>query len=122
MARRPPRRWPRRRRAAGCPPAPAAGTGAEGLLDEGPGGSFGLTALGTCLRGDVPGSLRGAIIARGDVYYGAAVGLLDAVQHGGSAFERVHGLSFFEYLARHPEPAPRSRARWWIGRGRRPPT
>jgi hypothetical protein len=79
------------------------GLAAEGLLDEGPGDSFGLTPLGTCLRGDVPGSLRGAIIARGDVYYGAAVGLLDAVQHGGSAFERVHGLSFFEYLARHPE-------------------
>jgi hypothetical protein len=31
----------------------------------------------------VPGSLRGAILAQGDVYYGAAAGLLDAVQHGG---------------------------------------
>jgi hypothetical protein len=25
------------------------------------------------------------------------------VQHGGSAFERVHGVAFFEYLARNPE-------------------
>ena len=79
------------------------GLAAEDVLDERPDGRFDLTALGTCLRGDVPGSLRGAIIARGDVYYGAAAGLLDAVQHGGAAFERVHGLGFFEYLTRHPE-------------------
>jgi hypothetical protein len=76
---------------------------AEGVLDEGPDGRFGLTALGECLRADAPGSLRGAIVARGDVYYAAAAGLLDAVRHGGSAFERVHGQGFFEYLSRHPE-------------------
>jgi hypothetical protein len=79
------------------------GLAAEGVLEERPDGRFGLTALGTCLRGDVPGSQRGAIIARGDVYYGAAAGLLDAVRHGGAAFEWVHGLSFFEYLTEHPE-------------------
>jgi hypothetical protein len=79
------------------------GLAAEGILDERPDGCFGLTDLGTCLRGDVPGSQRGAIVARGDVYYGATAGLLDAVLHGGSAFERVHGMAFFEYLARHPE-------------------
>jgi O-methyltransferase/methyltransferase family protein len=79
------------------------GLAAEGVLDECPDGRFGLTALGACLRGDVPGSLRGAISARGDVYYGAAAGLLDAVQHGGAAFERVHGLGFFEYLTQRPE-------------------
>jgi hypothetical protein len=76
---------------------------AEGVLDEGPDGRFGLTELGECLRADAPGSLRGATIARGDVYYGAAAGLLDAVRHGGPAFERVHGVGFFEYLSRHPE-------------------
>jgi hypothetical protein len=78
------------------------GLASEGLLDELPDGRFGLTPLGTCLRGDVPGSQRGAILARGDVYYGATAGLLDAVRHGGAAFEHVHGLSFFEYLGQHP--------------------
>jgi hypothetical protein len=75
----------------------------EGVLDEGPDGRFGLTALGECLRSGAPGSLRGAIVARGDLYYGAAAGLLDAVRHGGPAFERVHGIGFFEYLSQHPE-------------------
>jgi O-methyltransferase domain/Dimerisation domain len=79
------------------------GLAAEGILDEWPDGRFGLTALGACLRSDAPGSQRGAIIARGDVYYGAAAGLLAAVRHGGAAFERVHGRSFFEYLGEHPE-------------------
>ena len=64
---------------------------------------FGLTALGACLRGGVPGSLRGAIVARGDLYFRAAAGLLDAVREGGVAFEGAHGLGFFAYLAEHPD-------------------
>jgi hypothetical protein len=79
------------------------GLAAEGVLDEHPDGRFGLTALGNCLRADVPSSLRGAIVARGDLYYGAAAGLLEAVQHGGVPFEHVHSIGFFEYLAQHPE-------------------
>ncbi|HEX2275636.1 MAG TPA: methyltransferase dimerization domain-containing protein, partial [Candidatus Tectomicrobia bacterium] len=78
------------------------GLAAEGVLEEHPDGRFSLTALGTCLRSDVPSSLRGAILARGDLYYGAAVGLLRAVQHGGVPFEHVHRVGFFEYLAQHP--------------------
>jgi hypothetical protein len=79
------------------------GLASEGLLDERPDGRFDLTPLGACLRADAPGSMRGAIVARGDVYYAATAGLLDAVRHGGTAFERVHGLSFFDYLGQHPE-------------------
>jgi hypothetical protein len=79
------------------------GLAAEGVLDEHPDGRFDLTALGRCLRSDVSSSLRGAIIARGDLYYGAAAGLLEAVQHGGVPFEHVHSVGFFEYLAQHPE-------------------
>lgn len=79
------------------------GLAAEGLLEEQVDGRFSLTALGTCLRGDVPGSQHGAIIARGDVYYGAYAGLLAAVQQGGTAFEHARGTSFFEYLGQHPE-------------------
>jgi hypothetical protein len=28
--------------------------------------------------------------------------MLAAVRHGGTAFERVHGDRFFDYLGRHP--------------------
>jgi ubiquinone/menaquinone biosynthesis C-methylase UbiE len=79
------------------------GLAAEGVLDEHDDGRFSLTPLGNCLRSDVSSSLRGAIIARGDLYYGAAAGLLEAVQQGGVPFEHVHSVGFFEYLAQHSE-------------------
>jgi len=76
---------------------------AEGVLDEHPDGRFALTSLGNCLYSDVSNSLRGAIIARGDIYYGAAAGPLEAVQRGGVPFEHAHGVGFFESLGQHPE-------------------
>jgi hypothetical protein len=81
------------------------GLAAEGVLEELPGDHFGLTALGHCLRPGIPGSLHGAIVARGDLYFRAAAGLLEAVCDGGVAFERVYGSSFFDYLSQHPERA-----------------
>lgn len=74
------------------------GLAIEDIVEELDGGRFGLTVLG----GSLPAS-RGAIIARGEVYYEAAAGLLDAVREGGTAFERVHGERFFEHLGRHPD-------------------
>jgi hypothetical protein len=79
------------------------GLAAEDVLEELPDGRFGLNALGTCLRADAPGSQRGAILVRGDVYYAATAGLVDAVRHGGSAFQRVHGQDFFACLAQQPQ-------------------
>jgi hypothetical protein len=79
------------------------GLAIEGVLEERDGGRFALTAMGESLRDGVPGSLRGPVIARGELYYQAAAGLLRAVVDGGTAFERVHGERFFEHLARHPE-------------------
>jgi hypothetical protein len=78
------------------------GLAAEGVLDEQPAGRFALTALGACLRQDTPGSLHGAIVARGDLYVRAAAGLLEAVRAGGAAFERAYGSSLFAYLSAHP--------------------
>ena len=49
------------------------------------------------------GGMQGAVRARGELYYTAATGLLDAVRHGGSAFEHHHGQPFFEYLSGNPE-------------------
>ena len=74
------------------------GLAAEDVLAEEADGSFSLTPVGECL---VP--LRGATIARGDVYYASAGGLLDAVLRGGTSFEHVHGAPFFDHLDRHPD-------------------
>jgi len=75
------------------------GVAVEGVLEERPDGRFGLTALGDCLRDGVPGSLRRAIIARGDLYFRAAADLLDAIREGGVAFECTYGRSLFEHLS-----------------------
>jgi O-methyltransferase domain/Dimerisation domain len=71
------------------------GLAAEGVLDELDGGRFALAPAGEALP-----ALRGQIIARGEVYYRAAAGLLDALQVGGTPFERVYGERFFDHLAR----------------------
>lgn len=81
------------------------GLAAEGILDEHEDGRFSLSDAGDSLRRDRPGSLHGAIIARGELYYAAGAGLLDAVREGSVPFERVHGSTFFEFLERHPDRA-----------------
>jgi hypothetical protein len=78
------------------------GLAAEGVLDELPDGRFALTPVGELLRDGVPGSMRGAVLARGRLYYEMLAGLLDAVREGGSAIEHVHGRTFFDHLAAHP--------------------
>jgi hypothetical protein len=74
------------------------GLAVEDIVEELDDGRFDLTPLGASLP-----AAQGAMIARGEPYYEAAAGLLDAVREGGTAFERVHGERFFEHLGRHPE-------------------
>lgn len=74
------------------------GLAIEEVLDERDDGRFALTSLGEALP-----AMEGAIVARAELYYGAAGGLLDAVRHGGTPFERVHGERFFDHLARHAD-------------------
>lgn len=75
---------------------------AEGVLAEFPDGTFSLTPSGRLLRSDVPGSLRGAVRARGGLYATAAPALPDAVRDGGVAFERARGKPFFDHIADRP--------------------
>jgi hypothetical protein len=70
----------------------------DDVLSEEVDGRFSLTAIGACLS-----SMQGAALARGEVYYSAAAGLLETVGAGGTAFEHVHGERFFDHLARHPD-------------------
>jgi hypothetical protein len=83
------------------------GLAAEEVFEELPGGRFGLTAIGELLREGVAGSQRGAVLARGGLYYGAQAGLLDAVRDGGVPFERVHGRTLFSHLDAHPAESAR---------------
>jgi predicted O-methyltransferase YrrM len=76
------------------------GLAVEGVLDERPDGDFALTEVGGWLRTDLPGSVGGQAVARAELYYAAAGGLLEAVRDGGTAFERLHGEPFFAHLAR----------------------
>ena len=62
-----------------------------------------MAPLGELLCADRPGAQRGAMLARGQVYYAALGGLLAAVRSGGVPFESVHGERFFTHLAAHPE-------------------
>jgi hypothetical protein len=73
-----------------------------GIVDEVE-GDFCLADAGRPLQSDAPGSLRGAVLSRGDLYYHAASGLLKAMQSGGSAFRHVYGTDFFDHLAASPE-------------------
>jgi precorrin-6B methylase 2 len=65
-------------------------------------GRFSLGPLGEYLRDGVPGSQRGAILARGQVYFLAAHALLDAATTGASPFEQTYGQPFFTHLDRVP--------------------
>jgi hypothetical protein len=72
----------------------------EDVLRE-DGDRFALTETGACLRDGAPGSLRGQVVARGEVYWPVAAGLLQTAREGGISFEHVHGESFFSHLAAH---------------------
>ncbi|WP_214403454.1 methyltransferase [Pseudonocardia lacus] len=79
------------------------GLAAEGVLEELADGRFALTAVGELLDADHPSSMRGAVRARGGLYYTALAGLLPATRTGGTPFELAHGRPFFAHLAAHPE-------------------
>ena len=64
-----------------------------GVLTKAPGGRFGLTSFGQCLRSGVRGSMRAAIASEVDTVHWACWGQLDdCVRTGKPAFERVFGL------------------------------
>jgi hypothetical protein len=79
------------------------GLAAYGVVVEHPGRRFTASPMGELLCADRRGAQRGAMLARGQVYYAALGGLLAAVRSGGVPFESVHGERFFAHLAAHPE-------------------
>jgi hypothetical protein len=79
------------------------GLAAEEVLTEDHDGRFALAPAGELLRTGVPGSLRGAVLARGEVYHDAAGRMLAGVRGEGVPYELAHGAPFFEHLDRHPD-------------------
>ncbi|HEX6520483.1 MAG TPA: methyltransferase [Streptosporangiaceae bacterium] len=83
---------------------------AEGIFAEDARGRFALTAMGSLLRGDVPGSLRDfatlmtaeAYHAWGDAGY--------SVRTGQPAFDHVFGMPMFDWLARDRHASARFNA------------
>jgi hypothetical protein len=94
-------------RTVGADPGPLhrllRGLATEEVLTEGDDGRFALAPAGELLRSGVPGSLRGAVLARGEVYHDAAGRLLAGVRGEGVPYELAHGVPFFEHLDRHPD-------------------
>jgi hypothetical protein len=71
----------------------------DGVLDEDEEGRFVLTDAGRYLESSRADSMRGAILARGELYYRAAGSLLETLERGGTAFRHAHGVDFFDAIA-----------------------
>ncbi|WP_448951545.1 methyltransferase [Labrys neptuniae] len=77
-----------------------------GLLKEQGGQRFGLSELGEALRSDAPGSARATILTAGSPWFeGAMAEIVHSIKTGATAFEKMQGMPFFDYLGRHPDEA-----------------
>jgi hypothetical protein len=71
-----------------------------GIFAEDDQGRFNLTTLAACL---LDPATRAMATMRGEFQYRAWGELLDSVQTGRPAFEKVYGKPIFDYFADHPE-------------------
>ena len=75
-----------------------------GVVAEDDGGDFRMTPAGGCLRGDVPGSLRPAVLfLMSQDKQRAWAALEHSVATGATAFDHVFGMPVFDFYAAHPE-------------------
>jgi SAM-dependent methyltransferase len=75
-----------------------------GVVAEVDQGCFTLTPVGACLRTDASSSIRSWVLAESAAYFQQAWGsLLHAVQTGTPAFDHALGMTFYQYLAQHPD-------------------
>jgi predicted O-methyltransferase YrrM len=74
----------------------------EGVFAETEDGRFELTPRAAVLRQGSPARLQVLFLGR-PASWQAAGNLLHTVQTGETAFERAHGMDFFEYNRQHPE-------------------
>ncbi|MDX3640007.1 methyltransferase [Streptomyces sp. MB09-02B] len=80
------------------------GMAGMGMVEAQDGDRYALTSMGRPLRSDVPDSLRGMVLLfAGDAMWRSWGDLTETVRTGRNAFERVHGLPYFDYFAERPE-------------------
>lgn len=78
--------------------------GSVGVLTESLDHRFALTAVGSILRSDLPDSLRGWVIFTGEPWnLRAWQEILHSMRTDEPAWDRAHGMPFFEYLSQHPD-------------------
>lgn len=66
--------------------------------------TFALTPLSALLRSDVDGSLHALAVLNGQDWFWRPWGrLVDGIRTGGSVFEPIFGMQYFEYLQRNPD-------------------
>lgn len=75
-----------------------------GVFDEDEARRFTLTPMGTLLRSNVPGSLRGWAMHVGRPYFQEAWSHLEhSIRTGENAFQHVHGTDIWAYRAERPD-------------------
>lgn len=74
-----------------------------GVVEDGPGPEYALTAVGTGLCSTSPGGLGAAALLAGEEYAPAWAEVLHGVRSGGVAFEHVFGMTAWEHRERNPE-------------------
>ncbi len=81
------------------------GLASIGVLAKDAEGRFSLTPLGNCLRSDIPGSMRAAIVSELDTAHWESWGQLDhCIRTGQPAFSKVFGTTPWDYYAtRNPD-------------------
>jgi hypothetical protein len=79
-----------------------------GILTERPEQRFALTNLGEALKTGARGSARSTLMFIGSPWFQSGWdNMVHSVQTGDPGFEKAQGVSFFDYLAQHPEDASR---------------
>lgn len=73
-----------------------------GIFSENEEGKFSNTALSETLRSSVPGSMKAMAIAQLGDHYGAWGNLLYSIKTGETSFDRVEGMSVWEFYETHP--------------------
>src|SRR5262245_41966632 len=106
MAHSPSTRW-RRPRGRRRPRSPACcALASRGVFTQDAEQRVALTPLAALLRTNVPGSLRAMVVFSGSPWlWQACSHLLEGMQTGQTPFDLAHGMSFFAYLAEHPDAA-----------------
>jgi hypothetical protein len=75
----------------------------QGIFKEEESGLFSNTVLSETLRGDVQGSMKAMAIAQLGDHYNAWGNLLYSIKTGNIAFDKVEGMSVWQYYETHPE-------------------